>query len=214
MTKGERLYTLVYMITKRQKQLLDFIKATIQDHGLPPTLSEMAKAIHVKSKNAVAKLLASLEQQDLIKRDGRARGIQIRDEYGNEIRSGMIPVPLLGTIAAGSPIMVEENIQEWINLPSALLRSRKDVFLLQVRGDSMIGAGILEGDLVIVRPVREAHSGEIVVALLHDEATVKRFAQINGRRYLKPENPKYQNIYPEDEWTIQGKVVGVIRQLE
>ena len=78
----------------------------------------------------------------------------------------------------------------------------------------MINAGILEGDLVIVRPVREVRSEDIVVALLHDEATVKRFVQINGRRYLKPENPKYQNIYPEDEWTVQGKVVGVIRQLE
>ncbi|OGE75984.1 MAG: repressor LexA [Candidatus Doudnabacteria bacterium RIFCSPHIGHO2_02_FULL_48_21] len=202
------------MLTKRQKQLLDFIKENIQGSGFPPTMSEMAASLKVKSKNAVAKLLYSLEDQGLIQRDGTARGIQVRDEYGNEIRAGATPVPVLGTITAGSPIVVEENIEEWINLPNSLLRSRKDVFLLQVRGDSMINAGILEGDLVIVRPVREVRSEDIVVALLHDEATVKRFVQINGRRYLKPENPKYQNIYPEDEWTVQGKVVGVIRQLE
>ncbi len=202
------------MITPRQKQLFDFIKQAVQESGFPPTISEMAKALRVKSKNAIAKLLYGLEQGGLIKRDGTARGIHLRDEYGNEIMAGAIAVPLLGTITAGSPIMVEENIEEWINLPSSLLRSRKDVFLLKVRGDSMTGAGILEGDLVIVRPVREAKSGDIVVALLHDEATVKRFVQVNGRRYLKPENSKYQNIYPDDEWTIQGKVVGVIRELE
>jgi len=202
------------MLSQRQKQLLDFIKETIQDSGFPPTVSEMAKSLKVKSKNSIAKLLHSLEEQDLIKRDGTARGIRVRDEYGNEIQAGAIAVPLLGTITAGSPILAEQNIEEWINLPNSLLRSRKDVFLLQVKGDSMINAGILEGDLVIVRPAREVRSGDIVVALLHDEATVKRFMQINSRRYLKPENPKYQNIYPEDEWTIQGKVVGVIRQLE
>lgn len=202
------------MLTKRQKQLLDFIRETLQDKGFPPTISEMATALAVRSKNAIAKLLRGLDEAGLIKRDGTARGIKLRDEYGNEIKAGTTPIPVLGTISAGSPIMVEENIEEWVNLPNSLLRSRKDVFLLQVRGDSMVGAGILEGDLVIVRPAREVRSGDIVVALLHDEATVKRFMQINDRRYLKPENSKYQNIYPEDEWTIQGKVVGVIRQLE
>ena len=181
---------------------------------MPPTVSEMARGLKLKSKNAVAKLLRALEEQDFIKRDGTARGIQVRDEYGNEIRAGSIAVPVIGTISAGSPIMVEQNIEEWVNLPSSLVKSRKDVFLLQVRGDSMIAAGILEGDLVIVRPTREVRNRDIVVALLHDEATVKRYMEINGRKYLKPENPKYRNIYPQDEWTVQGKVVGVIRELE
>jgi len=202
------------MITKRQKELFDFIKKTVQDKGIPPTISEMARGLRVASKNAIAKLLAALEGEGLIKRDGTARGIRIQDEFGNEVQAGLIAVPLVGTVPAGSPILAEQNIEEWINLPNTLVRSRKDVFLLQVRGDSMIGAGILEGDLVIVKPVREARNNDIVVALLHDEATVKRFIQVNGRRYLKPENPKYQNIYPDDEWTVQGKVVGVIRQLE
>ena len=202
-------------ITERQKDLLDFLKEAIQTKGFPPTVSEMAKALKVRSKNAVAKLLAALEDEGYIKRDGTARGIQVLDEFGNEVRAGMQSVPVLGTIPAGGPIRVEpQQVEEWVNLPNSLLRGRKDVFVLEVKGDSMIGAGILEKDLVIVKPTREARSGDIVVALLHDEATVKKFVEIKGRKYLKPENPKYQNIYPNDEWSVKGKVVGVIRQLE
>ena len=184
------------------------------DHGLPPSVSEMAKALRVKSKNAVVKLLRGLEEGKLVRRDGTARGIEVFDEFGNEIQAGAVAVPVLGSVPAGGPLVVEQHIEEWINLPQSLTRGRKDVFLLQVRGDSMTGAGILARDLVIVKPTREARNKDIVVALLHDEATVKRFVEINGRRYLRPENPKYQNIYPEDEWTVQGKVVGVIRRLE
>lgn len=201
-------------LTNRQKQLFNYIKSQVQARGIPPTISEMASALQVKSKNAIAKLLRILEEQNLIRRDGSARGIQVFDEFGNEISAGSVAVPILGTVPAGGPMLVTEHIEDWVNLPDTLLRGRRDVFLLKVRGDSMIGAGILEGDLVIVKPTREAKSGDIVVALLHDEATVKKFIDINGRKYLKPENPKYQNIYPSDEWTVQGKVVGVIRQLE
>lgn len=199
-------------ITKRQTELLDFIKDKIQTGGIPPTLSEMAKAMKVKSKNAVAKLLSALEENDFIKRDGTARGIQAFDSYGNEIQQGIVSVPMLGTVPAGGPLVVEEAVEEWVNVPTTLVAGRKDVFILQVKGDSMERAGILEGDLVIVRPTRNIKNNDIVVALLHDEATVKRFINIKGRKYLKPENPKYENIYPEDEWTVQGRVVGVIRQ--
>ncbi|MBI4050319.1 MAG: transcriptional repressor LexA [Candidatus Doudnabacteria bacterium] len=201
-------------INPRKKQLYDFIKGQIIDKGLPPTISEMARAIRVRSKNAVAKILRSLEEERLLRRDGTARGIEVFDEFGNAIQAGMWSVPLLGRVPAGGPVVVEQHVEEWINLPQSLVRDRKDVFLLKVRGDSMIGAGILDGDLVIVRPTRNVRNNDIVVALLHDEATVKRFIEIHGRCYLKPENPKYQNIYPEDEWTVQGRVVGVIRQLE
>lgn len=201
-------------LTSRQQELFSFLKESIHGRGLPPTIAEMAKALKVRSKNAVAKLLAGLEKQGLVKRDGTARGMELFDEFGNEIVAGAVAVPVLGSIPAGGPAVVEEHIAEWVNLPNAILRGRKDVFLLQVYGDSMVGAGIMEDDLVIVRPTREVRSGDIVVALLHDEVTVKRFMEINGRRYLKPENPKYQNLYPADEWTVQGKVVAVIRQLE
>lgn len=201
-------------ITDRQKELLQFIVKQIREHNLPPSVSEMATFLKVKSKNAVAKLLSSLEEQGYIETDGRARGITVLNALGEMLDKGMVRVPLLGRIQAGSPHWAEEQIEDWVNLPQTLIRGRKDVFLLKVRGDSMIQAGIFDGDLVIVRPVRDAKHNDIVVALLHDEATVKRYIQIKNRVYLKAENPDYKNIYPKEEWMVQGKVVGVIRNLE
>jgi repressor LexA len=174
----------------------------------------MATYLKVRSKNAVAKLLASLEQSGHIKTDGRARGVTVLDTLGEALEKNLIRVPLLGFIQAGSPHLAEEQIEEWINLPQTMVKGRRDVFLLRVRGDSMKNAGIFEGDLVIVKPVKEAKNRDIVVALLHDEATVKRLIYVKNRAYLKAENPDFENIYPQTEWTIQGKVVGVIRNLE
>lgn len=201
-------------ITDRQKQLLSFIVDQIRNHSLPPSISEMAVFLKVKSKNAVAKLLNTLEAEGFIKTSGKARGIEVLDSLGQSLIKGLVAVPVLGNIQAGSPHLAEEHIEEWINLPQTLIKSRRDVFLLRVRGDSMINAGIYEGDLVIVRPTKEVKNNDIVVALLHDEATVKRFIQIKNRAYLKAENPDYKNIYPKEEWMVQGKVVGVIRSLE
>jgi repressor LexA len=201
-------------ITNRQKELLEFIVRQIREHNLPPSLSEMADYLGVKSKNAVSKLLAGLEEGGYIETSGKARGVKVLNSLTDSLQKGLIRVPVLGTIQAGSPHLAEEFVEEWVNLPQTLVKGRRDVFLLRVRGDSMINAGIHEGDLVIVRPTREAKNNDIVVALLHDEATVKRFVQIKNRAYLKAENPDYQNIYPKEEWMIQGKVVGVIRNLE
>lgn len=201
-------------ITDRQKQLLEYIVHQIREYSLPPSLSEMAEHLGVKSKNAVAKLLTGLEEGGYIETNGKARGISVINSLTDSLQKGLIRVPLLGSIQAGSPHLAEEFIEEWVNLPQSFIKGRKDVFLLKVRGDSMINAGIHEGDLVIVRPTREAKNNDIVVALLHDEATVKRFVQIKNRAYLKAENPDYQNIYPKEEWMVQGKVVGVIRNLE
>lgn len=201
-------------ITDRQKQLLQFIVKQIRDHSLPPSLSEMAEYLEVRSKNAVAKLLDGLVEGGYIETNGKARGIKVLNSLSDSLQSGLVRVPILGSIQAGSPHLAEEFVEEWVNLPQTLIKGRRDVFLLRVRGDSMINAGIHEGDLVIVRPTREAKNNDIVVALLHDEATVKRFVQIKNRAYLKAENPDYANIYPKEEWMIQGKVVGVIRNLE
>ena len=201
-------------ITTRQKQLLEFIVKQIREYNLPPSLAEMAEFLNVKSKNAVAKLLKSLEENDFIETSGKARGITVLNSLSNSLEKGLVRVPLLGSVQAGSPHFAEEYIEEWINLPQTLVKGRRDVFLLKVRGDSMINAGMFEGDLVIVRPTKDVKNNDIVVALLHDEATVKRFIQIKNRSYLKAENPDYPNIYPKEEWMIQGKVVGVIRNLE
>ena len=201
-------------ITSRQKELLSYIIKQVRDHNLPPSISEMATYLKVKSKNAVAKLLDCLERDGYIKTSGKARGIEVLKTLGESLEKGFIRVPLLGAIQAGSPHLAEEHVEEWINLPQSLIKGRRDVFLLKVRGDSMINAGIYEGDLVIVRPTKDVKNNDIVVALLHDEATVKRFVQIKNRAYLKAENPDYKNIYPKEEWMVQGKVVGVIRNLE
>lgn len=201
-------------INDRQKELLNFISKQIREYSLPPSISEMATYMKVKSKNAVAKMLKNLEDLGYIKTSGKARGIEVLNSLGASLQKGFIKVPLVGMVQAGVPHLAEENIEEWINLPQSLIKGRRDVFLLRVRGDSMINAGIFEGDLVIVRPTKEAKHNDIVVALLHDEATVKRFIQIKNRAYLKAENPEYKNIYPKEDWMVQGKVVGVIRNLE
>ncbi len=172
-------------ITDRQKQLLEFIVKQTREYSLPPSISEMAKFLKVKSKNAVAKLLNALEEQGFIKTSGKARGIEVLDSLGESLIKGLVAVPILGNIQAGSPHLAEEFV-----------------------------AGIFEGDLVIVRPTKDVKNNDIVVALLHDEATVKRFIQIKNRPYLKAENPDYKNIYPKEDWMVQGKVVGVIRNLE
>ena len=201
-------------ITNRQKELLQFIIKQIREYNLPPSFSEMATHLKIKSKNGVAKLLNSLQREGYIKTNGKARGIQVLKTLGESLEKGLVAVPLLGGIQAGSPHLAEEHVEEWINLPQNLVRGRRDVFLLRVRGDSMINAGIFQDDLVIVRPTREVKNNDIVVALLHDEATVKRYIQIKNRSYLKAENPEYKNIYPKEDWMVQGKVVGVIRDLE
>jgi repressor LexA len=201
-------------LTDKQQKLLSFIISEIRESSLPPSISEMASFLKVKSKNAVSKMLDQLEDKSFIKITGKARGIQVLETMGQSIQKGMFAVPILGSIQAGMPTLAEQNIEDWINLPENLVRSRRDVFLLRVRGDSMKNAGILEDDLVIVKPSKDIKNNDIVVALLHDEATVKRFVKVQNRAYLKPENENYKNIYPQDEWTVQGKVVGVIRKLE
>lgn len=202
-------------LNNRQSKLLIFIKQTLEDRGFPPTISEMAKEVGVKSKNAVAKMLHKLEVLRLIEREkASARGIRVLNPEGEFLGANEVAVPLVGAVAAGSPILAEENVETWVNLPGSLLHRRKDVFVLKVRGESMKDAGILDGDLVIVNPVYEARHRDIVVALIDGEATVKRYIEIEGRKYLKAENPRYKNIHPQSEWTIAGKVVGVIRDMQ
>ncbi|MEO8065881.1 MAG: transcriptional repressor LexA [Candidatus Doudnabacteria bacterium] len=201
-------------LTPKQKQLLDLLTNEIQDNGLPPSFSEIAKNLKLKSKNGVAKLLRILEDKGYIRRSSKARGIEVLNPEGEPVGLGMISLPLIGHITAGLPMLAEEQIEDWLNLPVSLIRGRKDAFLLKVQGMSMKDAGILNGDLVIVKQQKIAELNDIVVALLEDEATVKRLVKKDNKFYLKAENKEYPNIYPEHEWSIQGKVIGVIRRLE
>ncbi len=201
-------------LTPKQKKLLDYLTEEIRGNGLPPTISEMATSLKLKSKNAVAKLVKALEEKGYVRKSGKARGIEVLDQEGEAISKGMLSIPIIGRVTAGLPMLAEEQIEDWLSLPTSLIRGRKDVFLLKVQGMSMKDAGILNGDLVLVKQQKIADINDIVVALLDDEATVKRLVKKENRFYLKAENKEYPNIYPEHEWSIQGKVVGVIRRLE
>ncbi|GAB4380143.1 MAG: transcriptional repressor LexA [Calditrichia bacterium] len=198
-------------ITPRQKQVLEFIANFIEQHHYPPTYQEIADAFNIASKHGVVRHLQALERKGYITRsDTLARSIRILDpQYQPE--SNMVPVPLVGRAAAGHPILAEENIEDYVMLPRTLIRSEGRYFALRVHGDSMINAGILDGDMVVVRSTSVAQPGEIVVALLGDEVTVKRLVEQNGKKFLKAENPAYPNIHPQNVWSIQGRVVSLIR---
>lgn len=201
-------------LTPKQKKLLEYLTDQITTSGLPPSVSEMATGLKVRSKNAIAKLLTALESKGYIRRTGKARGIEVLNPEGEPLSRGMLSVPLLGRITAGLPMLAEEQVEDWLNLPASLVKGRKDMFLLRVQGMSMKDAGIFNKDLVLVRQQKIAEVNDIVVALLEDEATVKRLVKKEAKYFLKAENKEYPNIYPEHEWSIQGKVVGVIRKLE
>jgi repressor LexA len=201
-------------LTPKQQRLLEYLTDEIRTNGLPPTISEMAKSLKLKSKNAVAKLVNALQEKGYVRKSGKARGIEVLDQEGEAISKGMFSVPVIGRVTAGLPMLAEEQVEDWLSLPTSLIRGRKDVFILKVQGMSMKDAGILNGDLVIVKQQKIADVNDIVVALLEDEATVKRLVKKDNRFYLKAENKDYPNIYPEQDWSIQGKVIGVIRRME
>lgn len=202
-------------ITKRQKELLEYIIKSIREDGLPPTISQMAKALKVKSKNSIVKLLKELEDKRYIERDATARGIKVLDSLGKSLQKGLVSAPLVGDVSAGSPILSEEHIEEWVDLPDSLTGGKKGVFLLKVDGNSMVDAGIYNKDLVVVYPTKDIKNKDIVVAEIEGDVTVKRFIKHSkGKSFLKAENPDYKDIYPEGEWMIQGRVIGVIRRLQ
>jgi repressor LexA len=197
-------------LTKRQKEIFDYIKRYVRKYGYPPTVREIGKAIGLHSPSTVHAHLAKLEKSGLVRRDPtKPRAIELLVDKVKRARGG---VPLVGNVAAGEPILAEENIEDYLQVPSLIGGDNDDDYILQVRGDSMRDAGILEGDFVVVRPADDASNGEIVVALIEDEATVKRyFKERNGVR-LQPENPAYEPIRSRDA-KVLGKVVGVFRKV-
>lgn len=200
-------------LTERQKELLQLIAESIENRGYPPSYQELANHMNIKSKFAILKHIDALVAKGYLEKDSSARGLRIIDpEYapGNKDEYN---VPLIGRVAAGFPILAQENVERYIPIPRAMIKSEGRYFALKVRGDSMINAGIFEDDLVVVNSSNTAHNREIVVALLNDEVTVKRLINSRERTYLKAENPDYDDIYPEGEWSIQGKVVGLIREI-
>ena len=200
-------------ITKKQKEILDFIKSEILRRGFPPAVREICEAVGLKSTSSVHAHLESLERSGYIRRDPtKPRAIEILDDEFALSRREIANVPVLGRVAAGLPILAEENIQEYFPLPAERM-PQDPVFILKVHGESMIRAGILDGDYVLVQQASTASNGEIVVALIEDSATVKTFYKEQGYIRLQPENDSMDPIIVEGELSILGKVIGVFRYL-
>jgi repressor LexA len=198
-------------LTKRQKEIFDYIRGYASKQGYPPTVREIGKAVGLTSSSTVHAHLANLEKIGLLRRDPtKPRAIELLvDKARKAMRSPGLPV--VGRVAAGEPLLAEENIEEYVEVPEAIGGDDSD-YVLRVQGDSMRDAGILEGDYVVVKSADDATNGEIVVALLGDEATVKRFYREKDRVRLQPANKAYKPIRTRDAQLL-GRVVGVFRKV-
>ena len=197
-------------ITPKQKEILEYIKDQILTRGFPPAVREICEAVQLKSTSSVHSHLETLEKNGYIRRDPtKPRAIEILDDNFNLTRREMVNVPIVGRVAAGEPILAEQNIEDYFPIPVEYMPNEQ-TFMLQVQGESMINAGILNGDYVIVQQTPSAENGDKVVALIEDGATVKTFYREEGIIRLQPENDVMDPIILTDV-TILGKVIGVIR---
>jgi repressor LexA len=198
-------------LTKRQKEIFDFIRRYGSKYGYPPTVREIGKAVGLHSSSTVHAHLANLEKVGLLRRDPtKPRAIELLVDRAKRVVRGS-GLPVVGHVSAGEPILAEENIEEYFEVPSVIGGEEGD-YILQVKGDSMQDAGILEGDYVVVSQVDDADNGEIVVALIEDEATVKRFYREKDRVRLQPANKAYKPIRTRDA-KVLGRVIGVFRRV-
>ncbi|MBI5729559.1 MAG: transcriptional repressor LexA [Ignavibacteriales bacterium] len=204
-------------LTDRQQEILDFIQEYISIKGFPPTFREIAKHFNMASTFGVKRHIDALVKKGFLSNESKtSRTLSILSDGLNrskQIFDNIIGIPIVGRVAAGQPILAEENIEGNLLLDTAMVKAKTECFGLKVRGDSMINAGIFEGDLVIVSPQQNAVNGDIVVALLHDEATMKRFIVNENIIYLMPENERYQpiEVNQREDFSIIGKVIGVFR---
>lgn len=197
-------------ISAKQQEILEYIKETILKKGYPPAVREICEAVHLKSTSSVHSHLETLEQNGYIRRDPtKPRAIEILDDCFNLTRREVVNVPILGSIAAGQPLLAQENIENYFPIPVDVLPNA-EIFMLKVKGESMINAGIYNGDHILVAQQSHADNGEIVVALLEDSATVKRFYKEDNHYRLQPENDFMEPIIC-NEVQILGKVVGLMR---
>ena len=197
-------------ITAKQQQILDFIKDSILKKGYPPTVRDICEAVNLRSTSSVHSHLETLEKNGFIRRDPtKPRAIEIMDDSFQMIRQEMASIPVIGTVAAGQPILAQQNITGYFPLPVEYVPNN-ETFVLKVKGDSMINVGIFNGDSIFVEKCSTARNGEIIVALVEDSATVKTFYKENGHIRLQPENDTMEPIIVDD-CTILGKVFGVFR---
>lgn len=197
-------------ISKKQLEILEYIKSQILERGFPPAVREICEAVHLKSTSSVHSHLETLEKNGYIRRDPtKPRAIEILDDTFNLTRRELVNVPIIGQVAAGEPILAQENIENYFPIPAEIMPNNQ-TFLLKVKGESMINAGILDGDMVLVEEAHTASNGDMVVALIEDGATVKTFYKEEGVFRLQPENDNMDPIIVK-ELMILGKVIGVFR---
>ncbi len=197
-------------ISKKQLEILEYIKSQILERGFPPAVREICEAVNLKSTSSVHSHLETLEKNGYIRRDPtKPRAIEILDDNFNLTRREMVNVPIVGQVAAGEPILAQQNIENYFPIPVDFMPNRQ-TFLLKVKGESMINAGILDGDMVLVEETPAASNGDMVVAMIDDGATVKTFYKEEGIFRLQPENDFMDPIIVK-EVTILGKVIGVFR---
>jgi repressor LexA len=197
-------------ITAKQEEILEYIKEEILKRGYPPAVREICEAVHLKSTSSVHSHLESLEKNGYIRRDPtKPRAIEICDDSFQMMRTEMVSIPIVGQVAAGQPILAEQNIESYFPVPAEYVPSGES-FVLNVKGESMINAGILNGDRVLVNRCNTARNGDIVVALIDDSATVKTFYKEDGHIRLQPENDTMDPIIVDD-CVILGKVFGIFR---
>ena len=199
-------------ITAKQQEILEYIKSQILERGFPPAVRDICEAVHLKSTSSVHSHLETLEKNGYIRRDPtKPRAIEILDESFNFTRREMVNVPMVGRVAAGEPLLAEQNVENYFPIPMEFMPNNQ-TFMLRVKGDSMINIGIFDGDLVLVEQRQTARNGEVIVALVEDGATVKRFFKEEGVFRLQPENDALDPIIVK-EVQILGKVIGVFRFL-
>ena len=199
-------------ISAKQQEILEYIKSQILERGFPPSVRDICEAVHLKSTSSVHSHLETLEKNGYIRRDPtKPRAIEILDDTFNFNRREMVNVPIVGRVAAGEPLLAEQNIENYFPIPMDYMPNNQ-TFMLKVRGDSMINIGIYDGDFVLVEQTPTARNGEVVVALVEDGATLKRFFKEEGIYRLQPENDALDPIIVS-EVQIMGKVIGVFRFL-
>ena len=201
-----------HSLSEKQRKILEFLKKEIITKGYPPSVREICDAVGLKSTSTVHGYLERLEKKGLIRRDPtKPRAIEILDDTTYVFKKELVNVPIVGRVTAGQPILAVENIEDTFPIPAQYLHNKNnDVFMLTVEGESMIEAGIFDGDLVIIEKVSTAQNGDMVVALIEDEATVKTFYKEKDHIRLQPENSNMEPIIVHNV-TILGKVIGVIR---
>ena len=207
-------------LTTRQEEILEYIKKYSKENRMPPTVREIGNHFDISSTNGVRSILAALIKKGYINRSPRlSRGIEIvntkEDTAAKEAPSNTIEIPIVGRVAAGTPILAVQNLEGTVTIDRDFLACRSDVFALRVKGDSMINAGIFDGDLLFARQQKTADLGEIVVAQIDNEATVKYYHPSSDHVELRPANPKYKPIIVNDkkDFSIAGRVIGVMRRV-